>query len=283
MKYSRQLVYVLILLCVSIQAQARKEPLWELGLGIGGLYMPDYEGSAHKQSFAFPIPYIVYNGDKVTVDRRGVRGDVVRAERFRLNMSGNIGPPVSSDQNGIRLGMPDLDPTIEVGPSLEMILWNSDDRRHVWSFRIPARAVYVTDFSYIEPAGWRLLPNINYDAHDVGHDLMGGWFWGVSAGPVWATEHYHDYYYEVAPEFETSTRPAYDARRGYGGMRVGFAIRKRFKKIWFGAFARYRYLGGAVFEDSPLVKESSSLVVGAGLSYIFSRSDEMVEVDDLFE
>ena len=271
-----------MLMLGSVSAQARQEPLWEVGMGIGGLYMPDYDGSGHKESYAFPIPYLIYNGEVWKVDRKGVRGDVVRTDTFKFDISGNIGPPVSSDQNGARLGMPDLDPTFEIGPSLEMLLWNSDDRRHVWSFRIPARAVYVTDFSYLEPAGWRLLPNINYDAHDVGPD--GGWEWGVSFGPVWATEAYHDYYYEVDPQYKiTGTRPAYDARRGYGGTRVGLAIRKRFKKVWFGAFARYRYLGGAVFEDSPLVQERSSWLVGGGLSYIFSASDEMVEVDDIFD
>lgn len=285
LKYSKLILCVFLLLCASTYAHARKEPLWELGMGVGGLYMPDYDGSSNKESYAFPIPYIIYNGEVWKVDRRGVRGDVVRSERFRFNFSGNIGPPVSSEQNGARQGMPDLDPTIEIGPSLEMLIWNSDDRRHVWSFRLPARAVYVTDFSYLEPAGWRLLPNINYDAHDVGQGLPGGggWFWGISAGPVWATEHYHDYYYEVAPEFATATRPAYDARRGYGGIRVGFAIRKRFKKVWFGAFARYRYMKDTVFEDSPLFQERSSLVVGGGLSYIFAGADEMVEVDDIFD
>ncbi|MBE9515474.1 MAG: MipA/OmpV family protein [Proteobacteria bacterium] len=276
---------VLLLLSTAVTVQAKQEPLWEVGMGVGGLYMPDYVGSSRAQSYVFPIPYLIYNGEVWKVDRKGVRGDVVRTETFKIDVSGNVGPPVSSDQNGARLGMPDLDPTFEIGPSLETLLWKSEDQRHVWTFRLPLRAVYVTDFSYVEPTGWRLLPNINYDARDVGRSITGegGWHWGISAGPVWSTEAYHDYYYEVDQQYATATRPAYDARRGYSGVRVGLAIRKRFKNVWFGAFARYRSLGGAVFEDSPLVHDRSSWLVGGGLSYIFSSSDEMVEVDDIFD
>ncbi|MDH5632915.1 MAG: MipA/OmpV family protein [Gammaproteobacteria bacterium] len=262
-----------------------RERLWEVGMGIGGLHMTDYEGSSETQSYAFPIPYLIYNGEFWKVSRQGVRRDVVRTDSFKFDVSGNVGPPVNSEDNTARVDMPDLDPTFEIGPSMELLLWNSADKRHVWSLRMPARAVFVTDFSDVEPAGWRLLPNINYDAHDLGRREPGaeGWHWGISVGPVWATEAYHDYYYEVDPIYATPTRPAYNARGGYSGIGVGFAVRKRYKNVWFGLFARYRNLAGAIFEDSPLVEQRDSLVVGGGLSFIFAQSDEYVEIDSIFD
>lgn len=267
-------------LMLAVPAQAKEEPLWELGVGIGALTMPDYTGSDENLNYVFPIPYVVYNGEILKVDRQGVRGDLFQSDRVKFDISLNAGAPVESGENGARVGMPDLDPTFELGPSLQFLLWRSEDRRHVWTLRFPVRAVVATDFEESHSAGWRFQPNVNYDAEDVGPG--GGWEWGIAVGPVWGSERYHDYYYEVAPQYATASRPAYDADGGYGGIRIGWALRKRFKKVWFGLFARYNYIGGAVFEDSPLVKRSHALVVGGGISYIFAQSDERVQVQDCF-
>ena len=51
-----------------------KKPLWEFGLGVGGLNVPDYRGSDERRSILFPIPYFVYRGDRLFVDRRGASG-----------------------------------------------------------------------------------------------------------------------------------------------------------------------------------------------------------------
>ena len=52
-------------------AWAQDKPLWELGLGAGVLRAPDYRGSANHTTYVAPIPYLIYRGRHVQVDREG--------------------------------------------------------------------------------------------------------------------------------------------------------------------------------------------------------------------
>src|SRR5512143_2800128 len=71
-------------------------PLWELGVGIGGLTLPDYRGSNEQRNLLFPIPYFVYRGEILEVDRERVRGLLFKTERVELDFSLNGSPPVKS-------------------------------------------------------------------------------------------------------------------------------------------------------------------------------------------
>jgi hypothetical protein len=57
------------------------------------------------------------------------------------------------------------------------------------------------------------------------------------------------------------------------------AISKRYSKVWAGMYLRYDYIGGAVFEDSPLVEQRHAFLLGGGISWIFAQSDTWVQVD----
>jgi len=263
---------------VSNFAAAEEEPLWELGAGMGFFTIPDYIGSSEQRYYFFPLPYITYNGDKLTIDRRGAHTDIIETENMMLDISLNAGVPVKSDENAAREGMPDLLATIELGPSLEFTLSKDSIRRREWSLRLPLRAVIATDLNETETAGWVLNPHLNFN----NKLLWGDWKFGVSAGPMLVTERNADYYYEVDAQYARAGRPAYDAKGGYGGTRFTLALRKRFDKVWVGGFARYDYLTGAVFEDSPLVEQRHALLVGAGISYIFAQSMTWVQVDNGF-
>ena len=37
-------------------------PLWELGLGVAALRLPDYRGSDQSSTYLLPLPYVVYRG-----------------------------------------------------------------------------------------------------------------------------------------------------------------------------------------------------------------------------
>jgi outer membrane scaffolding protein for murein synthesis (MipA/OmpV family) len=141
--------------------------------------------------------------------------------------------------------------------------------------RVPLRAVIATDFSHVDGAGWVLYPHINYDLVDAGSGP--GWSFGVAAGPMFASKGYHEYYYGVAPAYATATRPAYEARAGYGGFRVASSLSRRFDDMWVGVFARYDDLSGTVFEDSPLMRTKHSFQAGVGVAWVFSRSSTLVE------
>jgi len=125
--------------------------------------------------------------------------------------------------------------------------------------------------------GLTFSPNLNLD---IG-GLPGRGNLGLLAGPLFADRRYHEYFYGVAPEFATATRPAYEAPGGYAGWRATAAFSRRFgTSAWFGAFLRYDDLHGAVFADSPLVRRQSTVTAGFGISWIFATSSQRVRVDD---
>ena len=250
--------------CLLISAaRAAELPRWELGLGLAGLSLPDYRGSDQQRGYLLPLPYLQYRGEILQIDREGAHGQLFAAEHVRLELSVAAGPPARSDDNDARRGMPDIDPTVEIGPSLEIYL--SHDRN--WSIQLPWRAVAATDFSRVDGIGWVFAPNLNYDAN-----RLVGWDYGVAAGPLYASEKYHNYYYEVQPANATATRPAYDAPGGYSGSRLTFTASRRFPHFWVGAFARYDHLSGAAFEDSPLVKKKSSFMAGVGIAWVLAEA-----------
>lgn len=253
--------------CLGLSAaRAEQAPRWELGLGLAGLSIPDYRGSDQRRAFLLPLPYVQYRGELLQIDREGAHGKLFASERVRLELSVAAGPPAQSEDNGARSGMPDLDPTVEAGASLQFFLARDAQRRQAWSFQLPWRAVVATDFSHAQGIGWVFAPSLNYD-----RNRLRGWSLGVAAGPLYASEKYHDYYYEVAPAYANATRPAYDAAGGYSGTRLTITASRRFPRFWAGAFARYDRLGGAAFADSPLTKKDESFMAGAGIAWILAE------------
>jgi MipA family protein len=264
----RQL-YILSLLAISLSmpvARAEESPHWEVGLGVAGLSLPDYRGSDERRAYLLPLPYFKYRGKSLQIDREGARGKLFSSERIRLELSASVGPPARSNDNEARRGMPDIDPTFEMGPLLEITLSRDSLHRRSWTVRLPWRAVAATDFSHVNGIGWVFAPSLNYEKH------QGGWDLGATAGPIYASEKYHDYFYEVTPDFATVMRPAYDATSGYSGSRLTFTASRRFRGFWVGAFARFDELSGAAFDDSPLFRKKTSFMAGAGIAWILAES-----------
>lgn len=241
-------------------------PRWEFGVGVGGLSIPHYRGSDQRHEYIAPLPYIRYNGERLKVDREGGRFYFIERDRFKLDLSATFSFPVDSDENTARQGMPDLDPVFEIGPRLQWSLYESDDTNFRVRAALPLRLGIATDLSHTETVGFFAAPYLQLRYYS-------GWETAFSAGPMWASEDYHDYYYQVDPQYATSTRPVYDARAGYSGFRFTLTTSRRFDNTWWlGIFMRYDNLSGAVFEDSPLVRRDDALMFGLAFAYIFKRS-----------
>ncbi len=277
----RHFLYIALLAALATPGHAQvpaQVPQWEFGLGVAALNVPDYRGSDERRAYVLPIPYFIYRGPVLRADREGARLDFLRADRVRVDLSVTAGPPARSDADGARAGMPDLDPTLEAGAALKLLLARSADGRRALSLQLPLRAAYATDLTYLEPIGWVAAPSLSYQLI-----AASGWQAGVSAGPLFASESYHDYFYEVAPEHATATRPAFDARAGYSGSYARLALTRRYERFWVGMFVRYDDLRGAVFEDSPLVRETGSLMWGGGIAWVFAQADQTVpQMPELF-
>lgn len=242
-----------------------QKPEWELGVGIGSLNVPHYRGSDQRAQYIAPIPYIRYNGKRLKIDREGGRFYFYDGEKIKVDVSLAFAIAVDSDDNRARIGMRDLEHIIEIGPRILFNLYESDDKNLRFRLGVPLRTAYATDFRGTENIGLVFSPYLQASY------FAKGWVSSISFGPMWANEEYHDYFYEVAPQYVTTTRSAYNANAGYSGSRLTVTFSKRFDKLYFGLFSRYDDLTGASFIDSPLIKQKDSLMVGVALSWVFDK------------
>lgn len=255
--------------------RAEELPLWEAGIGFAGLSLPDYRGSDQQRFYVLPLPYLIYRGDVLRLDNKGLSGLLFHSDRVRLNISVDAWLSAKSANNTARSGMPDLDPAVQLGPALEICLFKDTNSERVVQLRLPVRAVIATDLSRWNGIGFVVNPQLTFDWRNIGPGK--GWNFGLAVGPLFATEQYHDYYYEVAPQFAIpGIRPACDARAGYSGSLLILSLTKRFGHFWFGAFARYDELSGAVFANSPLMRADHSLTAGLGFAWVFAESKTRV-------
>jgi outer membrane protein len=264
------------LIAAESSAQTQEKPLWELGAGVGAIAFPDYRGADGYQVYPLPLPYAVYRGKLWKTDREGVRGELWNRALSELSVSLGGSIPVDSDDNAARRGMHDLKPTLEIGPSLDVHLWQSDDSSIEVDLILPLR-VPVTIESSPQLIGLMFAPKVSVLIRDISRT---GWDLSLSAGPLFANRKYHDYFYSVAPRFALPERPAYRAEGGYSGSHVFVSLTKRFPKYWVGGYVRVDNVHGAVFDDSPLVRRDFSFTGGIGIAWIIAQSKQMVEADD---
>ncbi|WKB54195.1 MipA/OmpV family protein [Eleftheria terrae] len=253
--------------------QAR--PLWELGLGVGGLSLPDYRGSAERSNYLLPLPYVVYRGQWLRADREGARAVLLDGQRVEVDISLNGSPPTRDKPRGARAGMDELPASVEIGPNLNITLWRSGPRGAKLDLRLPVRSAFTLERSP-RHIGSVFAPNLNLDVMG----LRGGWNLGLQGGPMFATRRYHQHHYGVGAADARPGRPAYDAPGGYSGWQTVAALSRRFERTWVGAFLRYDHLDGAAFEDSPLVQRRHHLSAGVGVSWVLATSGQTVLVDD---
>ena len=251
------------------------EPLWELGIGAAAVRFADYRGSDHQRVYALPLPFVAYRGRFLRADRDGARAILFAGRRVEVDVSLSASVPTRSKDNDARRGMPDLPGTFEIGPNLNLELWQSADRKLKLDLRMPLREA-ITLQSSPRGLGVTFSPNLNFDVRN----FAGRWNLGMLAGPLFADRKYHEHFYGVAPEFATATRAAYSAPGGYAGWRATTAFSRRIGNAWLGGFVRYDDLHGAAFADSPLVKRQSSVTAGFGISWIFAVSNQRVAASE---
>jgi outer membrane protein len=253
-------------------AELQSLPRWEVGIGLGVLSLPFYRGADSGRTYIVPVPYLQYRGEHVRVDEEGIRGALFSSDNARLDFSLAGGVPVSSDGNSARHGMPSLDPTVEIGPSLEFLLWYPEARDRALWLKFPLRTALSVALKNIEYQGWVFAPYLDYRM------VAGGpakpWTITLSLGPQFADRHYHDYFYEVTSAYASPQRPEYHATSGYSGSRMTLGVQKKFDGYWLGTFVRYDTLQGAVFSDSPLVQQRHYYALGMALIKLLAVSKQ---------
>lgn len=264
---SWHLALAVSIIVLAAPAARADQPLWELGLGLGALRLPHYRGSEQSHDWLLPLPYAVYRGSIFRADRDGTRAVLLDTDRVTFDLSLDASPPTRNGDNRARAGMPDLAPTLQFGPRLNMMLAKGPGWK--LELRVPWRATFAVG-SPARSVGWTATPVLNFDLDRQ------GWNIGLQGGPQAASRRHHAYYYEVDPAYASAARPAYRAGRGFAGWGATASASGRLGDWWLATFLRADSVSGATFAGSPLVTQRSNLTFGLAASWVFKVSDERV-------
>ena len=240
---------------------------FEWGVGFLNIYGNHYRGSDQVKAWIFPTPYFIYKSDRIEADPSFIRGIFYHNEWFSFKLSLMLGLNVESKKNKAREDMPSLDYTIEAGPMFIFHLWESSQKDLKINFEIPIRESFATNLSYLKPVGLFTVPYINL-IHSPTPSTF-NWSSEFSLSPMFASQSFHQYFYNVEKQYTRIDRPYYQARGGYSGFQTALVLNRRFNNLVIIPFIRWDYLKHASFEDSPLVKSKNYTIGGLGLYWLF--------------
>ncbi len=248
----------------SESTQPDKQDFIEIGGGVSMVDVPHYAGSDQSFFYFVPFPFFVYQSDKVSLNREGLRRHIKKTQNWDFDISFGGTLPLDSEDNRAREGMPDLDWVALGGPSVNYRFHSDSDTQ--FYAKLPLHLGVATDFTQLDYVGWEFVPTLRLEQTFEQQDTT--WRMVSSLSYFYGSQKHNDYYYSVAPEFATLDRPAYQADAGSGGYQGLFGVTRRQGKFWTGAFLRYRTLADAEFRDSPLVRQQDNWYVGLAFAWI---------------
>lgn len=247
-------------------AQPSADPLWEVGAVAFGLSQQAWPGASEDVSRTLALPYVLYRGPLLRIDREAVGLRALKTSDFELDVgfSGSLGSRARDTE--ARRDMPDLGTLVEFGPRGR---WNlgSAPMGGQWRFELPLRGVFDVNDSFAF-RGLALEPRIQWT-----HPGLAGWRLTANAGPILGDRQLAGTFYDVDRAFVTPSRPEYHARAGLIAWRLGVTASHRLTPDWrvFG-FVRMDSVAGAVNADSPLVSRTTGYRAGVGLQWTWMRS-----------
>lgn len=259
-----------------------QKPRWEVGVGAGYFKGFDYPASSDANERGLAVPFFIYRTPLLRFGGGGVRAVAIEKPRLKLDLSIGGSLNSSSEGNSARDGMPDLDFLFELGPQLEVRLF---DRRLASGARIRGRftaelrAVFSTDFRGLDTRGWVAEFGVGVNVANIAGTGI-SFLTGLDVG--FATERLHDYFYEVDEEFVTDARPLFDARGGYleTTLFTGFAF-KPLPQVRVFTGVIQGFYDGARNQDSPLFDTTLQTRYALGVVWTIRTSKQMIDVVDL--
>ncbi|MDB5961319.1 MAG: hypothetical protein JWP59_2613 [Massilia sp.] len=243
------------------------QPLWEAGVAAFGVSTPAYPGSSDRSSRVLPLPFLLYRGEVLRADQGGVGARLFRSERVEFDIGFSGALPADSDDVAARAGMPDLNTLFEFGPRVKILLANPTPTSRL-RLELPLRAVMEIEGG-VRRQGTTFEPKLSYEMR--GADPR--WGYDFSAAAVFGDKRISRYFYEVAPQYATAGRPAYQADAGLLLTRLGVSATYKFNQdVRVFGFVREESYRGAANEDSPLMKKRSGASVGLGFTWTLGRS-----------
>lgn len=243
-------------------------PLWEGGLLGLGASQPAYPGSEVRVTRLLGLPYMIYRGEFLRIDRSTVGVRAIRTDRTELDVGFAASLGSRSEEVEVRRGMDDLGLLLEFGPRLKINLGEVSKGRSDSRIQLPLRGVFDAN-DHLKFRGVSFEPQWVLDLH-----LPQGWDVSTGLGAVLGDQKLVDTFYRVSPAEATDTRPGYDAKSGLIALRASLFISYLVNsEIRFFSFVRLDSVNGAANYNSPLVKRDNGWAAGMGLAWTLARSD----------
>ena len=264
--------------------KTQAKPQWEFGLAAAGLSVPAYPASAVSSERAFLVPWFIYRGDKVRLQDGGLKLIALENRRVTVDVSISGSLNANSEDTPLRQGMPDLDYLLELGPKIDVRLWESESAastdgvkgvgRINWSTAL--RLAVSTDFKSIRSRGPVLGTELRYKRDGLFGRQS---FLSASASAYVVGEKLMDYFYQVDPAFVTEQRAVFDAKAGYIGSGLTLGLGHQFNKDVSGFIGvRLALHGGAENSDSPLFEDNTNTGIFGGVSWTIKESRKTINV-----
>lgn len=242
-------------------------PLWEAGVFGVGISQQAYPGADQQIRRGLVLPYLIYRGDVFRADDEGAGLRAVRSERFELDVSVAASLGTGGRSLQARQGMQRLGTLLEFGPVARWFL-NGRGAQDRVSFELPLRGVFdVGDQG--RHRGMSFEPELGVERAT----RASGWGYGVNVRAFVGDRRLGSTFYAVSPQEALPDRPAYAAHGGLVAWRLnGRVTRQLTPDLRLFAFGRVDSVAGAANRDSPLVRQTTGVTYGLGLTYTLMRS-----------
>jgi len=202
------------------------------------------------------VPVILYEGENFFVRGSSLGWKFVQSKGLEFAVVGEyLADGYDSSDSDYLRGMSDRDPSFGVGAH---VIWNPE----ALGFKLTA----VTDVSD------------NSDGDQIRGEVFykyrtGDWMFKPSAGFVWQSDDYNDYYYGVKNNEVNNSigRTAYSANDDFNYRLGAVAVYQQKTSPWmYAGGLRYDILGNEI-EDSPIVDNDNELTAFIGVAYTFGK------------
>lgn len=252
------------------------QPLWEIGAAGFVGEVPDYPASSERNLIGLAVPYVIYRGDIFRVgDGRGARAVVKEEKDWEINLSTGGSFPADSEANTAREGMAEIDFIFEFGPQLIYRIKDFDfssGGNGRLNARLQTRSAFSTDFNSLTHRGYVFESELRYQQR--GHFFPKSAL-AISLDVLFATEKFHDYFYQVSEPFASTNRPQFDAQPGYLGSELSinfsFPVTNNIR-AFVGTELQLHH--GAANEDSPLFEKNITHSVALGFIWRLYQSKQ---------
>lgn len=255
---------------VTIPSAPPKMPLWEAGLFGLGVSQPAYPGSDERVSRLLGLPYMIYRGEYLRVDRGTVGVRAIHTDRTELDVGFAASLGSKAEDVEARRGMDDLGTLLEFGPRLNINLGDISKKHGGSRLQFPLRGVFDANDNF-RFRGYAFEPQWVTDMN-----APKGWLVSTSLGALLGDQKLADTFYRVSPAEANSLRPSYEAKSGLIALRASLFVSHLVSQdVRFFSFVRLDSVNGAANYNSPLVRRDNGWAVGVGIAWRLARSDAM--------